>query len=85
MFVNQPQAAQELLVNKNKYFDKHFSSSKILKIAVRNSILFQKSDLQWAQKRKSLSASLYKDKLSKMTEKVKVIVNETLEEWANQE
>ena len=36
-----------------------------------DSIIFAKSDLKWKQKRKSLSAALYKDKLRAMVDMMK--------------
>lgn len=38
-----------------------------------DSILFAKSDLQWQQKRKALSAALYKDKLRVMLDMMKEV------------
>ncbi len=69
--VNRPEPAEELFVTKNKYFDKHPRSAKLLSRLTGDSILFAKSDILWQQKRKSLSAALYKEKLRCMIETIK--------------
>ncbi len=71
LVVNRPEPAEELFLTKNKYFDKHPRSAKFFKRLTGDSILFAKSDLLWQQKRKSLSAALYKDKLRVMIDMMK--------------
>ena len=71
LVVNRPEPAEELFLTKNKYFDKHPRSAKFFSRLTGDSILFAKSDLLWQQKRKSLSAALYKDKLRVMIEMMK--------------
>ncbi len=73
LLVNRPEACEELFLTKNKYFDKHPRSAKFGKRLFGDSILFAKSDTLWQQKRKSLSAALYKEKLKVMIEMVKGI------------
>ncbi|CDW76725.1 cytochrome p450 [Stylonychia lemnae] len=81
LYINSHEPLQELFVTKNKYFDKHPSTSTFLKKTVGDSTLFMKSNELWAKKRRSLSASLYKQKLVQMVETMKQIGLETIEEW----
>ena len=81
LILNSPDVMTDLFVTKNKYFDKHPSTGTIVSLVAGDSILFSKSTLKWSQKRKAISSSLYKEKLIKMTEIMKAIVNETLIEW----
>jgi cytochrome P450 len=73
LFVNRPEANEELFLTKNKYFDKHSRSAAFSKKLIGDSILFAKSDLLWQQKRKALSAALYKDKLRVMIDMIKEV------------
>ena len=66
------------MLTQNKYFDKYYSSKMIAQRAVGDSIVFANSDFQWQLKRKALSASLYKDKLRFMIEKVKEVTISTI-------
>jgi cytochrome P450 len=70
-----------LMLHKNKYFDKHPQSQLVLKRAAGESIVFAKSDMLWQQKRKALSASMYKDKLKKMVEGMKEVTISMVGEW----
>jgi cytochrome P450 len=71
LMVNSPDLAEELFLTKNKYFDKHPKSASLFSRLTGDSILFAKSDIKWQQKRKSLSAALYKDKLRAMVDMMK--------------
>lgn len=82
LVVNNVDVVNELFITKNKFFDKHYSTGGIVKEVAGDSILFSKSNLLWAHKRKVISASLYKEKLIRMTEVMKDIANETMKEWA---
>ncbi len=73
LIVNRPEPAEDLFLTKNKYFDKHPRTAKFYSRLTGDSILFAKSDLLWQQKRKSLSAALYKEKLRIMIEMIKEI------------
>ena len=47
LVVNAPQPLEELMISKNKYFDKHpFTKSFLAKI-LGDSIVFAQSDLKW--------------------------------------
>jgi cytochrome P450 len=51
-----------------------------------DSILFSQSDLKWQQKRKALSAALYKEKLKDMINMMKEITIETIKDnWMKAE
>jgi cytochrome P450 len=82
LIVNRPEPCEELFLTKNKYFDKHPNSAEFLKRMIGNSILFAKSDIHWQQKRKSLSAALYKEKLRAMVDMMKdVTIHMIREKW----
>ncbi len=86
LIVNRPEAAEVLFLTKNKYFDKHPSAAQLFKRTAGDSIIFAKSDVKWQQKRKALSAALYKDKLKLMIEIMKdVTIGEMREFWSNGE
>lgn len=61
---SDPDMVNDIYITKNKYFDKHPRSKKVLQVLVGESILFAKSDELWAKKRKNLSAAFYKDKMT---------------------
>jgi cytochrome P450 len=71
LVVNDPQALEELMLTKNKYFDKHPFTKTFLKNILGDSILFAQSDLKWQSKRKVISSAVYKDKLRGMFEIMK--------------
>lgn len=51
-----------------------------------DSILFAPSNLMWQQKRKALSAALYKDKLKEMIESIKKVTIDTIRNrWSDSE
>ena len=47
LIVNKPEEVEEMMLNKNKYFDKHPVSGEILKRTVGDSIVFARSDIKW--------------------------------------
>jgi cytochrome P450 len=67
IFISDPTLLNELYVTKNKFFDKHHAVYEAFKPLVGDSILFSRSDEEWAKRRKTLSAAFYKEKLLKMT------------------
>ncbi len=80
--MNRPEPLEDIFHTKNKYFDKHPRSANILKRLFGESILFAKSDIKWQQKRKALSAALYKEKLRVMIDKIKHITVEVFnDKW----
>ncbi|CDW86732.1 cytochrome p450 [Stylonychia lemnae] len=84
LFVNRHEPLQDLFVTKNKFFDKHPFTARLFKKTLGDGTLFAKSDELWAKKRKSLSSSLYKQKLIQMVETMKQIALETIKEWEQQ-
>lgn len=83
LIVNRPESAEEIFLTKNKYFDKHPQTAEIFKGVAGDSIVFAKSDMKWQQKRKALSAALYKEKLKLMIEMMKeVTIREIREQWS---
>ena len=84
LFINTPELVEEFMVTKNKFYDKHPMSSLVFKKVMGDSILWTKSDMKWAQKRKVVSTSLYKDRLRDMLEQMKTVTIKSLrEEWMN--
>ena len=79
LLVNRPEPCEEIFQSKNKYFDKHPRSARLGKRVFGNSILFAKSDVVWQQKRKALSAALYKEKVKQMMEMIKDVTIDIIE------
>jgi cytochrome P450 len=79
LLVNRPEPCEEIFQSKNKYFDKHPRSARLGKKVFGNSILFAKSDVVWQQKRKALSAALYKEKVKQMMEMIKDVTIDIIE------
>ena len=71
----------EIYVTKNKYFDKHESIGNSLYPLVGDSILFQKSNEIWREKRRALSSVFYKGKIIRMIENIQVAIKTTMFEW----
>jgi cytochrome P450 len=76
LFIRDPVLLNELYVTKNKFFDKFDLTRNLFYPLMGDSILLSSSSDQWNQKRKSLSAAFYKDKLLKMLELVKQCMTE---------
>ena len=81
LFVNKPDVITDLFITKNKFFDKHHNSGHHLKQVLGDSILFARSNEMWQHKRKSLSQSLYKEKLIAMTKVMKEVTLNYMKEW----
>ena len=71
----------EMYVTKNKFFDKHQAIGNSLYPLVGDSILFQKSNEIWREKRRALSSVFYKNKMIRMVENIKVATKTTMSEW----
>jgi cytochrome P450 len=85
LVVNRPEVAEELLLTKNKYYDKHDAFGDLVRKIAGDSIVFAKSDLKWLQRRKALSVSLYKDKLRMMIKMTKdVTIRDLRHNWHGQ-
>ena len=83
LIISDPLIIEELFVNKNKYFDKYNRSKDILFSITGNSMLFDKSNELWMQKRKTLSAAFYKEKMIKMLNFIIQFTDKKVEEWKN--
>ena len=84
VMINRPEPVEEMMVTKNKYFDKHDFVKDIVKNFLGNSIVFAKSDMNWQAQRKALGSSLYKEKLRSMIETIKKIAIKTFrEKWVS--
>ena len=70
----------DVYVNKNKLFDKDPLSRIQFGSLFGDSIVLAASDEIWSKKRKILSSAFYKEKLIRMTEVIKDLVAEKIEE-----
>ena len=80
LIINDPLILEELYVTKNKYFDKHDLIKDVMKRLMGDSILLSKSTEEWSKKRKAMSPAFYKEKLAKMLDITKAIVNKSIEQ-----
>ena len=69
-----------MYINKAKFFEKDPMSRIIFKEFIGDSLVMIDGDQEWSQKRKVMSAAFYKDKLVKMTEVVREVVNQKIKE-----
>jgi cytochrome P450 len=81
LWINDPNLLNELYVTKNKYFDKHPLVHHGLKPLLGESILLSHSNEEWSKRRKTLSAAFYKDKLVKMTDIAKDVIDFEVKRW----
>mmetsp|Transcript_9768 Transcript_9768/g.9552 ORF Transcript_9768/g.9552 Transcript_9768/m.9552 type:complete len:106 (-) Transcript_9768:147-464(-) len=79
--VTSAEVAQDCYVKYNSSFDKDPMMKYAMEPLMGDSTLFEASTETWAHKRKALGSAFYKNKLIKMLEIVKVILNEKLDEW----
>jgi cytochrome P450 len=61
--------------------EKSSKFKRVLKSFIGNSILFDRGDEVWAEKRKHLSSAFYKDKLLPMMNTVISVTNQTVQNW----
>lgn len=47
LMINRPEVVEELLIIKNKFYDKHPSSARLIRKVTGDSIVFAQSDLMW--------------------------------------
>lgn len=80
LIINDHLILNELYMAKNKYFDKHDLVKEVMKRLMGESILLARSTEQWSKKRKTLSPAFYKEKLAKMVDITKSIVNTSVEQ-----
>jgi cytochrome P450 len=84
IWVNDPNILSDIYVTKNKYFDRHPIPHEAFKPMVKDSILFSRNNKEWAERRKTLSAAFYKEKLVKMAELTKAVVAAEVKRWHEQ-
>ena len=73
--INDPEVVNDILILKHRLVDKNDKFKRGLKRFIGQSILFENSTDLWAEKRKHLSASFYKDKLNVMLRMIIGITN----------
>mmetsp|Transcript_25393 Transcript_25393/g.19132 ORF Transcript_25393/g.19132 Transcript_25393/m.19132 type:complete len:156 (-) Transcript_25393:1037-1504(-) len=76
-----PELAQDCYVKYNTILDKDPAMKMLVEPLVGDSSLFESSTETWQHKRKALGSAFYKNKLTKMLEIVKVIVQDKMKEW----
>ena len=66
LVINDPEAVYELFIPLNKYVDKAGKFEAGFKAYFGEAIIFMSSTEEWAEKRKHLAVSFYKERLNKM-------------------
>ena len=75
LVITDPEMVQELYFHKNQHMEKSSKFKRVVRSMTGDSILFDKSDAVWAEKRKHLATAFYKDKLIPMMETVIKVTN----------
>ena len=78
LYVTDPEFVSELFVAKNKYFDKHPGFKRLVYPLLGDTFALLSSDESWKNKRKSLSAVFYKERLNNMLSMLIESVSKTL-------
>ena len=81
LYVSDPDAVNDLFVVKNKYFDKHPGFKNMLYPLLGDTFSLLPSDESWKNKRKSLSAVFYKERLGQMLSIMIETVSKALLQW----
>ncbi|CDW89465.1 cytochrome p450 [Stylonychia lemnae] len=81
IIVSCPKMVNELYVTKNKYFDRHYREKQVGELVIGDSILFQKSSIQWAEKRKHISTVFYKERLQMILNTITEMCLKQVQSW----
>eukprot|EP00347_Sterkiella_histriomuscorum_P011859 403370835 len=81
LLINSPEYLQEIYISKNRQADKDPLGGIVTKPLLGDSIIVMQSNDLWKQKRHTLAAAFYKDKLIKMTQIIKHLVIKRTQEW----
>ena len=81
LYFSDPYLLEEIFVTNNKYISKGVHVKKIFNNLMGDSILLSESTELWQNKRKVLSSAFYKDKLLKMIDLSKKVMEDVLLEW----
>jgi cytochrome P450 len=84
LIISDPDLVKDLYFAKNQHMEKSTKMQRILSRFIGHSILFDRSDQLWAEKRRHLSAAFYKDKLQPMMETIIAVTQATSEKWVSQ-
>jgi cytochrome P450 len=79
--LNTAEALTDIYITKNKFFDKDPMARISLGTLFGDSIILASSNEEWAKKRKILSSAFYKDKLVRMTDTIRKVVAQKIEEF----
>lgn len=71
----------DLLITKNKYYDKSPGTANILYALMGEALVFRRSDEEWSIRRKHISVAFYKEKLLKFSEIIKDILIKRMKMW----
>ncbi len=72
---------KELYFERNKHMEKSSKMQRILSGFIGRSLLFDRSDELWAEKRKHISAAFYKEKLHPMMCTIISVTQKTCKRW----
>lgn len=78
LIVNDPHIVNELYVGKNKFFDRHYRERQVGELMIGDAILFSKSTVQWAEKRKHIASIFYKDRINQMLNTIICLCNDSV-------
>jgi cytochrome P450 len=81
ILINSAEPLTDLYVTKNKFFDKDHLTKIQFSPLFGDSILLSSSNEKWSKKRKVLSSAFYKDKLVRMTENIRKVISQKIEEF----
>jgi cytochrome P450 len=79
--LNTAQPLTDIYVTKNKFFDKDPISKIQFGSLFGDSIVLSSSNEEWSKKRKILSSAFYKDKLLRMTDTIRKVVAQKIQEF----
>ena len=84
LIISDPDLVKDLYFAKNQHMEKSTKMQRILTRFIGHSILFDRSDQLWAEKRRHLSAAFYKEKLQPMMETIIAVTQARSERWVSQ-
>ena len=81
LLINDPESVNDIYVSKNKITDKQSRSKIIMYDFFGDSILLDKTTDLLLQKRKSMSAAFYKEKMIKMLNVIAATAFTSMQKW----
>ena len=71
LFITDPEMMNEVYLNKNKHFEKHSFFANVTRPLLGETMVFQRSDENWREKRRAFSSVFYKEKLIRLIHNIK--------------